>query len=837
MRSVNEYLNQEVEVKLPTKKQLKNFGKNGIVDIHKHNYTTFKIIPDMEVENNSNMFIAKSLHGMYKMFSERWNYNREELKIDYRPMESFFYDIVITNSSIDFYLSVPSTKVRTVKPTLDNVWSKCAINEIKTLDTLKFDLNKTSAGLLKTLKHNYFSLVTDKRENTPLSHILENQKNLIVGEKIRINICCQPVNKGDWEDKVSEAKKTIRQGKTPEKMMIDKKYIARKGLEGVHVLFEDAYEFATLFTQGDVLENKTNAESRYEMHRARMLQNEIIGLNAKIDKDDYTVKKQNQDVFITDIRLLVETETKDKNEMILKSLLNNYNTMAGDNEFTLKRVYNIQGFYSEIKNFKMKFNPITTTMLSLDEVSKLIMLPTRALQEEFSMQKIDSREIGVSLDLISKGIGLGEVSLKGKTEKVGFGEDEDSNSKPVIYLSEQGGGKTSGAIIYTHEALKRGETVIVPDVADGDLINDTINYLPNDFPEDHIIVLDYSHPEHIIPLGWNEINLESLEGREAMKIANFLTQQIKHFLDTLSNEPLSDRMREYLSSAGRLVFRHNDSTIVDLMRCLTDYDTRHKFIKRSGLTENNRLIQQMLSLDTSDEGTKLSRVDGIIDRMSVLLSDANLELILSQKPNLEIDFGKWLNDKSSKYGYFVGVRIPKAEFLAETTDTMVTMLVSKIWLATLFSRNTLPIENRKQAHLILDEPHQYEQVMKFIKSAIKESRKWRLRFVMLTHTFDVFSNMKEDLLSAGCSYIMMKTTEKNFKTIQNVVKPFSIEDMVNLKQYHALCSINYKNVNHNFIAKLSPPPSVDKKNYTFKNRMYLYDKCAKKYGKKFVWEE
>lgn len=819
------------------KSNLKKVLIKDTIEVYSPKYITFKIIPDMEVENNSNMFIAKSIHGMRKMFSERWRYDNTNTKIEYKINEKFFFDIIITKDEVNFYLTIPNTKINSIMPTINNVWSKCAISEEDNFNkNYKFNTNKTSGGALKTLKHNYFSLVTSKKENTPLSHILENQINLQENEKIRINICGLPMDKREWENQVEEAKKIIRQGKMPEKMMIDKKYIAKKGLEGVHSLFEDMYEFITLFAESDEIDKNVKNDSRYGTY-PRRYDNDMISLNQKVDKDDYTMKKQNQDVFKTQIKILIETESIDKNEMMLKALLNNYNTMAGDNEFTLKKSLNVKQLYEDIKEFKCNFIPISNTILSLDEIGKLIMLPPKSLQNEFNMKKIDSREVGVSKELINKGNIIGDVSHKGKIEKVGFGEDRDSNSKPLVYLSEQGGGKTSAAVVYTLGALKRGETVITPDVADGKLIDNVINYLPSDFPEDHIIILDYSHPKYILPLTWNEIDMQSLNGREAMKISNFLTQQIKYFLDTLANEPLSDRMREYLSSAGRLVFRHNDSTVVDLLRCLTDYDTRHRFIKLSGLPDNNRLIQQMLALDTPDGGTKLSKIDGIVDRMSVLLSDANLELIMSQKPNLKIDFGKWMNDRSSKYGYFVGIRIPKSEFLAETTDTMVTFLVSKVWLATLFSRNDIQEKDRKQTHLILDEPHQYPQVMKFIKSAIKESRKWRLRFVMLTHTFDVFTGMKEDLLSAGCSFIMAKTTAKNFKTIEMLVNPFGLDDMIGLKQYQALCSINYKNVSHNFIAQLSTPPDKDPKNYKFKDRMYLYNKCAEEYGKEFVWEE
>lgn len=41
------------------------------------------------------------------------------------------------------------------------------------------------------------------------------------------------------------------------------------------------------------------------------------------------------------------------------------------------------------------------------------------------------------------------------------------------------------------------------------------------------------------------------------------------------------------------------------------------------------------------------------------------------------------------------------------------------------------------------------------------------------------------MLLQGCD-------EKNYKELENVLKPYTVEDLINLKRYHSLNSIKYE---------------------------------------------
>jgi hypothetical protein len=61
-------------------------------------------------------------------------------------------------------------------------------------------------------------------------------------------------------------------------------------------------------------------------------------------------------------------------------------------------------------------------------------------------------------------------------------------------------------------------------------------------------------------------------------------------------------------------------------------------------------------------------------------------------------------------------------------------------------------------------------------------------------------------MSAGSSYGLLAGTEKeNLIVLKNEMKPFTVEEGLNLKPFHSINIINYGNQYAKFISKLPPP--------------------------------
>jgi hypothetical protein len=166
--------------------------------------------------------------------------------------------------------------------------------------------------------------------------------------------------------------------------------------------------------------------------------------------------------------------------------------------------------------------------------------------------------------------------------------------------------------------------------------------------------------------------------------------------------------------------------------------------------------------------------------------------------NNDIDFIKYIDE-----GKTVLVRIPQTVFPdVKIRDTLATYFIGRIWLAVQL-RNQ---ENNRLCHLIIDEVHQIPTAANFIKNHITEFRRHKLGTLFTVHYLKQFRALLDAVKSAGASYMLLAGTEKdNLKALEEEIKPFTVEEGLNLKPFHSLNIINYGNQYAKFISKLPNP--------------------------------
>lgn len=120
----------------------------------------------------------------------------------------------------------------------------------------------------------------------------------------------------------------------------------------------------------------------------------------------------------------------------------------------------------------------------------------------------------------------------------------------------------------------------MPDVADGDLVTETRNAMPEWLPDDHIIDFDFGHKQYAIPATWSELAYADESGDEddAASAGNRLASQLVTFIDTIAKSQTTDRMSMYLKDAGKARMGRPDATPLDAMLMLTSkkYWDTHK---------------------------------------------------------------------------------------------------------------------------------------------------------------------------------------------------------------------------------------------------------------------
>lgn len=66
--------------------------------------------------------------------------------------------------------------------------------------------------------------------------------------------------------------------------------------------------------------------------------------------------------------------------------------------------------------------------------------------------------------------------------------------------------------------------------------------------------------------------------------------------------------------------------------------------------------------------------------------------------------------------------------------------------------------------------------------------------------------LKNEIKASGASYMLLQGADKkNFEELKEEMKPYDLEDLLNLKQWHSLNLMRYEKGYAKFITKLPKP--------------------------------
>ncbi|MCW7999536.1 ATP-binding protein [Clostridium sp. cpc1] len=729
-----------------------------------------EVIPDININNSKLSSFLTNIHS-YKNLFNRINF--KEKKISHQ--DKIIYEILFTKENISFYYIIPDELKELVKNELNVCYPKATFKFKNTyradkkegiLNFIKEDhmIEVNAAEEFELDQHSFLSLKTDLRSEYPLNSLLETSKILKDGEKVLIQYILAPEEPSlnlDFEEAIKEfnSEKRIKS-----KYKLDKEKIIKSGFKLAYGCVAEVMDLASLFF--------TNEE--FERIDLDELDNNVLVRNGLSQQ---TKDKTSSVYYDTSIRIATNSE---RSELLLKLFKRGFNLLEGDNKLVTRKLKQRE-LIEAIKERKA-IDKINMDVLSTKELAQLMQLPTKHSQQEYKIKNIDTREINIPHAFTSKGLQIGHTKYKGNKIPLFFPLDDlDSLCQCWISIGKMGSGKTTCGQNTAIQLLQNGISVFAIDVADGDLINSIEKGLPRDFNK--IIDLDFGDIDNPISLTWSEC------ANGGKNVETKLASQLKNFLNKLAksdNQKLSSRMERFLGAAAKAVFKNPTANLYDVILCLTDREYRDNLIVTNNINGRLKWTLEQLNDDGNETGTKQNYVSGIMDRLESLLDNEFAANCLLQEANLDIDFRKWSDE-----GYFVGIRIPKDTLLDDTTDLLVTYIVSKLWLSIL-TRSNMPKEQRKPCILILDEPHQFPTVLTELHSIIREMRKWRFGIFILAHEFGDFKNMKTLLKSAGTNYFIYQTSKETYKELLEELQPFTLEEMIATKWRHAIVNMRYK---------------------------------------------
>ena len=752
-------------------------------------YIYLKIIPHKSIRNCNSSDIAKSMSDTYKSIIKRVYREQKKVFIETEYKISYIIDITKNNSS--FYFLVPTLYKNIILEKISEIWNKATIEEVE--DIPKFTDDKITYQL-GYKKDDALSLKVDKRTNEPLNHMLNVIDIMKDDDRVTIAYNFMPCSQFGWHEKYDTMLNKFNEKKPLEKK-ITFEYVLKMFLGVVAGSLD-----CVLSVVSDFLGN-----SDYD--NENLYKKIMIAFEDKPILSSSTTSKKNSNIIATQIAVISDSNDKVRKVNNALSVCQSYNVLREDNELVYKKARK----KFNIKDYDYK---IDTSLCSVDECKNFLQVPGYDLINQFKMKCINIEEVNIP-ELLRKGyIELGNVKYKGRTTVSYIEDSYDKGSLPLVLVGAQGSGKSTFLANYYRFANIRNEGgVIIDFIKNCELSDEVISYLP----KENVLVLDLTKEEDIQGFAFNELDISKETNTfKKNELANLQAQQIVELVDAINPEqPLQSRMRRYLSSAASIVFSTGENTIKEVIRCLENHKARLEYIDKLTNEDKTYLQEEIDDMEALNEyskptkdnnvveviGTKESKIESILDRISLLRSDFKLKYMFNKSGTNNINFVEELEK-----GKVIIIKMKQDSFKKHAKNVITTFLLSKIWIATEI-RGTMH-KKPKPTHITVDEVFQTKTAMKMLANdeILPQTRKFGCKFIFSCQYTEQINILMDTLVGAGASFMFLTgTSEKDFNSFKNKLGEFEFEDLKNMEQYSSLNLIYYSGGYSSFISKLPSP--------------------------------
>ena len=779
-------------------------------------YLYLQIYPHKGTSNYNNTNISKTIQSVYKAIGKRVSLENKKLSIETKFKISYVVDIrkpSKNNIGTSFYFIVPKCYLNIIIEKIRTIWSKV---DLEIVDKIQEFTKETVYYQLNYKKEDALSLQIEKRSSEPLNSILSVMEIMQEEDRVTLVYNFLPKSQFNWNKRYAKVRHRIE---NKEMILKDTTTFAYKlglGLTALNYIYDSIKECLNSFNDNSKLKTDT-------VFSELLITSNIIESNKRLS--DSTLRKKDKTVL--DAQILIATDSIDKTRRnnISQSVCNSFNILdeEGGNELISKKVKS-----KEIINIEdYKFKNVGENTFSVDECQNFLQQPGRNLMKSLGIKHVEVEEVKVPPELSQGYISLGEVKCKGEVQESYIEDKYDTGSLPLVAIGSQGAGKTTYMSNYFRFAnTKKEGGVIIDFIKNCEMSEEVIGYLPSK----DVIILNYTKAEDIQGFAFNEFKFnDDMSTFEKLELTNKQAQQILTFVDSINVEqPLQARMRKYLSASANVVFASGENSLKEVVRCLENYETRAFYINKLEGEEKEFLEDEINDLRALDEyskpsakeeryivGTKNDRIDGIIDRISLLREDFKLKYMFNKGSKGNIDFAEQLEK-----GKTIIIRMPQDSFKKHAKNVITTFLLSKIWIATEI-RGKLN-KRPKPTHICIDELFQCKTAMDMLKNdeVLPQTRKFGAKFILSAQYCDQISPIIDTLEGAGSSFMLMSgTSEKDFKRFKNKLEGFEYEDLKDMKQYSSMNVVHYSKGYVGFISQL-PKPLNNLKGAVINDRLY-----------------
>jgi hypothetical protein len=776
-----------------------------VIQIVKPQYVFLKLKPNNSIRNQSTHLIARTISSLYKNIFQCITAEQKKVikllgkefllgtKYSYQVPGKIGYFVYIEKKKIEFYFIIPKQYVSILREKISDVWNNITIDEMKEIPSFG---EKATKYQLVYEKEDAMSLKVDKRDNYLLQSNLNIVDVLEEGDKVGIFYNFIPSTQESFKYSYKATLEKVKKGLPVERNKMGMAYIFKLGLGIMDGIVKDVSE---------ILAGK---KEKQDENWLETIVDRLQGGRKKAG--DHTENKIREQILSTQIVLISESESKLREMNNGRSLANSFEVISDDNKLIPKR---LGGKLNLLKtNLGAEINKMGD-----GECQNFISIAGRELLERHNfIDKVDTQETEVPEELRKGVMRIGTSTYRGQKKEAFLSTDKEFKYLSLILIGPNRAGKSTLIGNQSYDAVKKGECTILFDYIGNCELSDEVAAL---FPKDKVLNIECNNPKTLQGLGYNEAGI-SADPFIQYDNAKKQTTQLMTLVNSIntSDTHLSPKMERYLTSAALVVFISGGS-IRNVFEVLQEHDIRHNFLSKVPKNQHENMKKYMLSLTELDDlnndgeikGTKLNLIVGIIDRLNKLEANTYMELMLKKSTEHNIN----LVDEMQK-SQLICIKMPETMFSTDNEkDVYATYWLTKIWMALQIRKSRFQREEMTKTNLIIDELYQVENCEKFLTSKLSRLPKFNIKPIISCHYLNQIKHIREELRSASASYMLIAGCDKkNFDELKEELRPFQLEDLLNLKRFHSLNLIKLKDGYGKFITKLPAPVTEMKEEAT-----------------------
>ena len=766
-------------------------------------FTIFKIVPDYNLTNSNNIALVNVFSSIYKTPRQRFS-----LKRGYELPNQVYFDIVFKKGQANFYLSVKEEYEELLKNKMDTIWNNAEITKVDNIENgMSFKNTEVCELILKD--YNFKSLSVSRGDLYPLTNMMGILKMLNDNETVRLNIAIEPIKRSNWVDIAKDEYKQYESGKIVNNDTDKREKLMKLGFTGAEAIVNLYIEMRLLLLESilgiiteEKEEDKFNINLKIDSLEEIKKANKYIGLTAE------TNYKMTSDVFKVRISILSSSLDNSRAKLNMLSVANSYKSLNNDNSLVIKLLTRSQQerlFDDVMENY---IKPSKHCILSDKEVSKLITLPQKDLQNEYKIQSIDTREIDIPEKLQDGLVRIGIAEKQGKKITAYWSKDKNVMALSKVFVGPQNAGKTTAVKRTVKDCYKAGYSNIVIDFIENCQTSKEIEEVISDKDK---VILELGNKSYIPSFAYNEVSnmiTEDMDSWDRINYANLIAEQVEYLINAVtdaSTGELTAPMIRYLHAASMITFIRPGATINDMFLVLRRWDKRNEAIRYAKYSKcfekDDDIFYDLEELHERNKegkiiGTRESLIIGILNRIIILQKNPFIKAMLGADINKEDNITKLIEEGKSIF-----IHIPQAKFPNQNTrDILTTFFISRIWLSVQLRENN---KDARLCNVIFDEVHQVPTTARFLSNHITEFRRHRLGLILSCHYLKQMKELLIALKSSGASYVLIAGTEKeNLEALKEEILPFTIEEGMKLKPHTSINVVNYGNQYAKFIASL-----------------------------------